>query len=301
MPDPNTNEPNPEPKPNDPPQSGDPKPEGPQTYEIKVNGEARQVTLEEMTKLAEKAGGADAKFQEASKLHKEAQRGIRIDGLLGRMRDAEYEPDDADITELATMIGVSPEEFMAQLKADGGDKGGAGDKNAQAPSVDFEKELQERFGRSPAEVKSILEMAYNREIEGARSQIRSETDKDVDKDEFFGKMKIGKDGESRAAAIREMVAEDVFRRIASGEPYGPELRAASIQKVRAHLKSFGIPGNPDQDPITMGLGPSVGLPAEVRSETPIKRMSAADDKDGENFVQRYMQKGLQMLRNKARE
>ena len=77
--------------------------------------------------------------------------------------------------------------------------------------------------------------------------------------------------------------------------------AASIQKVRAYLKEFGMPGKPDQYPVTLGLGPSVGLPAEVQSETPIKRISAAEDKDGENFVSRAMQKALMAMRGQKRQ
>jgi len=122
----------------------------------------------------------------------------------------------------------------------------------------------------------------------------------VDKDEFFGKIKVGKGGDGIIEAVKEMVAEDVFERIEHGGAYGAELVAASIQKVRAHLIKMGIPGKPDEHPITLGLVPGGAvLPAEVSSEVPIERVSADKDESGDNFVKRYMQKAIKARRENA--
>jgi hypothetical protein len=269
-----------------------------QMFDLTVNGERRSVTLEEMKTLAQKASGAESKFQEANELRKQAEDGIRMKGLIDRLSDGSHTPTDSEIKELSGMLGLDPEEFSAFLKEetapvdDPQDKGtGKIDKQA----------LIEALGFDPAEAKSILEYAHQGHIRDAKNEIRKISDEAVDKDPVFGKMIIGENGKDRSSSIKEMVAEDVLRRIQDGQPFGTNLVAASVQKMRAHLTKFGVPGRPDQYPVALGLGPGMGLPAEVQSETPIKRVSAAEDGDESNFVSRVMQKGLQMLRSKPRE
>ena len=273
------------------------------TFTIKVNGEERTVNLEELTSLAQKSAGADAKFEEAAKKTKEAQEGIHFRSLMTKIQDANYKPTEAEARELSGLLGVEPDEILAYLKNEGDDEVGDNDNSTNTdrdPGVEFSKSFQAEFGRSPAEVKEILNLSHVSHINEARKQIRAASDSAVDKDDVLGKMMIGAHAKERGSVIKDMVAEDVLRKIQDGEPYGPELVAASTQKVRAYLKKFGTPGAPDLHPITMGQGPSVGLPAEVQSETPIKRIGAAEDGDEENFVNRMMQKGLKLLRNTER-
>ena len=279
-----------------------------QTYELKVNGETRQVTLKEMQDLAQKASGADAKFEEASDLRKQAQDGLRIKELFGRLSDGNQEPSETDIKEFAGMVGVDPAEFKEYLAGDPND-GDDKDKNKHPPQSDpkaMEAWFQEQFGISPAEARQRLDFSHRRHIDDAKKEIRRISDGAVDKDEIFGKIKIGEKAEDRLAVIKDRVAEDVLGRIQDGEPFGTELDqkqllAASVQKIRAYLTKFGIPGKPDQYPVTLGLGPSQGLPAEVQSEEPIKRKSAAEDAGGDNFTARWMQKGLKKLREAGRK
>jgi len=273
------------------------------TYQIKVNGEERTVNMEELIALAQKSAGADARFEEAAKNMKEAQEGIHFRSLMTKVQDADYKPTEAEARELSGLLGIAPEEILNYIKGNGDDEvddnTDAADKT-EDPGPGFSKMFQTEFGRSPAEVKEIINLSHVGHINEARKQIREASDSAVDKDDVLGKMMIGAHAKERGSVIKDMVAEDVLRKIQDGEPYGPELVAASAQKVRAYLTKFGTPGTPDQYPITMGRGPSGGLPAEVQSETPIKRISSADDGDEENFVNRMMQKGLKLLRNTER-
>lgn len=257
------------------------------TYNLKVDGKDRTVTLSEMQELAQKSAGADAKFQEASELRKSAEDGLRLKGLVERLSDGDRQPTESEVRELAGMIGVDPDEFAAYLK----DEGGGGEPPQGGANTKVSKEdLVEALGFDPAEAKAILDYSHQRHIDSARQQIRQSSDNAVDKDEVFGKMVVGENKAERMSAIKDMVAEDLFRKIQDGQPYGAELVAASIQKMRAYLTKFGIPGNPDQYPVVLGLGPGEGMPAEVRSEKPIQRISAAEDGDEGNFVSRVMQK-----------
>jgi hypothetical protein len=270
-----------------------------QTYEITVDGEKRQVTVDEMRNLAQKAAGAEKKFEAASKLRKEAEDGIRVKELVSRLSDSSHSPTETEIKEFAGIIGVDPSD-MAEYLAKGSNEEG----KENAPAIDdkvFDEAYVRRFGITPAEAKQREEYRHQQDIDRAKKEIRILSDKTVDKDEVFGKMKIGEKADDRISVIKDMVAEDVLGRIQNGEPFGAELVAASVQKIRAYLTKFGIPGKPEQYPVALGLGPSGGLPAEVNSEEPIQRVSAADPKGVDNFVARYMQRGLKKLREVNRK
>lgn len=263
------------------------------SYEIVVDGEKRTVTLEEMKNLAQKASGAEKKFQEASKMRKAAEDGTRLLDLVERLKDPEHEPTELEVRELATMIGADPGELMEKLNTDDG-QGGTPPKGETKMT---REQFAELFGFDLAEAKATLEYSKQAQINEARKYIKNQAEIAVDKDEIFGKMKIGEGGDDRISVIKDMVAEDVFRKMQDGQPFGAELVAASVQKIRAHLSKFGTPGKPEQYPITLGLGPGQGLPSEVQSDKPIERIKSTENEAEDNFVKRAMQKGLQMLKN----
>jgi hypothetical protein len=264
------------------------------THTITVNGQKREVTLEEALKLAEKSAGADEKFRAAAEKEKAGEEGLRFKALMTKIQDEDYKPSKAEAAELGSYIGIDPEAFMAYLEEGSGTNPAEG---TQDVSKEFAETFKAQFGMGVEDAKDILSLAHQTHVNNAREQIRGEADKAVDTDEFFGKLKVGKDGTERMEAIKEMVAEDVFGRIINGDKYGPDLVAASIQKVRSLLKRYGMPASPTEQFLNMGPGPSGGFPAEVQSETPIKRVSAAEDTDGSNFIKRWQQKMLMKMRS----
>ena len=267
------------------------------THQIKVNGETREVTLKEALELAQKSASADERFQEASKMKQEASEGIRYKELVTKLRDDSYKPSEAEVRELASLVGADPDDFLQ-----GDDDVDDSTNNTSAEGIQpgqFSEMFQKELGMPLSDAKAILAMSHESHIDTARNKIRGESNNAVDKDEILGKMMIGEHGKDRAEVIKEMVAEDVFKRITNGEPYGPELVAASVQKTRAYLSKFGQPGTPDLYP-SLGQGPSLGLSAAVQSETPIKRISASEDADGSNFVARFQQKLLSKIRSERK-
>lgn len=270
----------------------------PDSYELTVDGEKRAVTLDEMKALAQKSAGADKRFTDAADLRKQAENGLRIQSLIERVSGAEAEPSETEIKELATLLGIDATEFMQYLGEDGGNKSPQGSKKSGGglDDAEFDRLFSAKLGMSPADTAQQLAYNHQQNVERARQEIRKISDEAVDKDVIFGKMIVGENKVDRITAIKEMVAEDVLRRIQDGTPFGADLVAASTQKVRAYLEKVGIPGNPAQYPINLGLMPGAGLPAEVMSEKPIQRVNAAEDGDESNFVSRLLQKGLKMAR-----
>lgn len=265
-----------------------------QLKEITVDGEKKYLTNDEVTKYAQLGFSSDKRYKDATTKEKSAEDGLRIQGLVQRLGDSENQPTDVEIKELAALLKIDASEFTEYLKPEADPK-----TEDKLTKVD-PKALAEALGMDPAEAKMILELSKQGLVASEREKITKNSHLAVDKDEFFGKIKVGKGGDGILEAVKEMVAEDVFERIEHGGAYGAELVAASIQKVRAHLIKMGIPGKPDEHPIVLGLVPGGAvLPAEVTGETPIERISSAEDKGEDNFVKRYLQKAVKAARDIA--
>ena len=290
MPDP---EPKPEPTPTPTPEpKPEPKPEPEpkvETHTIKVDGVDVVLTTEELKERAMKASGADNRFQEAAAATKAAERGIRIEELTKKLAEDDN-PTEAEIREYAGLVGVEPTEFIQLLKE--GDP-----EPKKTTETDFSAEFQKQFQASPAEVKAILEFSQQRHVNDARKEIREISDKAVDKDEIIGKMIIGEDRKEVLAEVRDMVAEDVLRKIQDGKPFGAELVTASVQMVRSKLTKLGIPKKLNQQPIVLGLAPSEGLSSIIQADEPIKRVSSTEDDQEKNLIDRYLQKAVHAARS----
>lgn len=269
---------------------------GVEKIEIVVDGEKRQITMDEAINLAQKASGAEKRFEEASKMRKKAENGLRLTELINRFNDENHTPTEEEIREMSVALKIDAEELMANLNDNTKDQN---DKNKNQSDFDFDTEFQKRFGKTPAEAKLAQDYNDSFHVERAKEKIRELSDKSVDKDEIFGKMIVGEGGENRLAVIKDMVADEVLRRIMDGTTRDQAV-TESVQKIRSYLTKYGIPGKPDQHPITLGLAPGQTMPSEVVSDEPIKRIDASEDDAEDNFVKRWQQKALQLMRNKPK-
>jgi len=267
------------------------------TYDLKVNGEVRRVTLDEMKDLASKSAGAEAKFRDAAEIKKTAEKGLRISKLVESLSN---NPTEADTKELAVLLGVDPGELMNDLREITNEEGDDKDHGKATRQQGISKEMLAaalmEMGLNPEEIRNNSEYIQLERIERAKKEIRSVTDTAVDKDGILAKMIVGDNEDVRRSIFKDRVAEDVLRKIQDGVPYGADMVAASIQKIRSEYTKFGIPGKLDQYPIVLGLGPGGGLPAEVQTDEPIKRISSAEDDDEKNLIARYLQKTIQAVR-----
>lgn len=262
-----------------------------ETHTVKIDGVDVTLTLDELKEKASKSAGADARFQEAATATKTAERGIRVETLMKSISKADT-PAEADVRELAGLLEIDPSELLDYTKDTDASKDKSSNKTEDA---DFNAEFQKQMGATPAEVRAILEFSQTRHVNDARKEIRDISDKAVDKDEIIGKMIVGKDSDDVKVAVKDMVAEDVLRKIQDGKPFGAEMVAASVQRVRSQLTKLGIPKKLTQQPF-LGLGPSEGFSSAIQADEPIERISSDKDGDEKNLVDRYMQKAVQTAR-----
>ena len=262
----------------------------PTTHKLTIDGEEKILSTAELVKLAEKSGGADVRFQAAAEASKAAERGVRVETLVKSISTSDA-PTEAEVRELAGLLEIEPSEFMEYLKeSDPPNKS-----DTKGANTDFNTEFQKQMGATPAEVKAILEFSQTRHVNDARKEIREISDLAVDKDTIIGKMIVGEDSDDVKVAVKDMVAEDVLRKIQDGKPVGAEMVAASVQRVRSQLTKLGIPKKLTQHPF-LGLGPSEGFSSAIQADEPIERISSDKDGDEKNLVDRYMQKAVQAAR-----
>jgi len=262
-----------------------------ETYTVKIDGEDRNLSIDELKTLASKSGGADQRFQAAADATKAAERGTRIETLVKAISKEET-PSEADVRELAGLLEIEPAEFMQYLK-----EGDPPQKTDNKTGVaDFNTEFKKQMGATPAEVRATLEFSTQRHVNDARKEIREISDKAVDKDSIIGKMIVGEDKDDVLATIKDMVAEDVLQKIQNGVPFGAEMVTATVQMVRSKLTKLGIPKRLNQQPIVLGLGPGAGISSEIQADEPIKRIPSNEDDGEKNLISRYLQKAVHAAR-----
>ena len=261
-----------------------------ETHSVNVDGVDRLFTLEELKTHTSKVAASDKRFQDGAAATKAAERGIRIETLTKSVSKSDA-PPEADVRELAGLLEIEPAEFLEYLK-EGDPPNKADNKGA---NLDFSVEFKKQFGITPAEAKAGWDFSTTRHVNDARKEIREISDLAVDKDSIIGKMIVGEDKKEVFAEIKNMVAEDVLTKIKSGIPFGAEMVAASVQRVRASLTKLGIPKKLTQQPF-LGLGPSEGFSSAIQADEPIKRVPSNEDGDEANLVNRYLQKAAQSAR-----
>jgi len=274
---------------------------------VKVDGETKQLTLDELKTLATKSAGADKRFTEAADQFKKGKEGFEIKEAFKKVfgtKDGNV--DEKDIRKLAVYMDEDPDKmlelFQEEVRKSGG--GGGGKSKDTPPKKVTIEDLDE-------DTRSTLNQARQDQIDNAEIKVEKMCQEGVDKDDFFGK--ILKESpvdikENRKAAIMSMVQQRVREKILASpytkEKFGTEMIQSAIQGVRDQVKKLGIPTKSSRQPglalaSVLGLGVDGNLPAEVHSDDDIKRVSSDDPDYDDNVVKRLGQKFVKSIRNRG--
>ena len=283
--------PDPDPKTNEDPKTGDPTNEDPKktedkTWTIPIDGESKTFTEAELLEAAGKGAGADAKFERISKMEKKAAKGLEILDLSQKIQES-TSPSVELQTEFLQALGTSPDTISKMLGASKPEA--KPDKKTTQEPVKAEPLTMDKLGKRERE---ILENAEKRQFTEIRNDIQKSCEKSVDNDKVLGKMIDELPSDRKDAWInsaKRLLSKDVERRILGREEYGPDLIASSLQTVRALLKDLGVPAQMAGQPPMEGLDYSTVLGPGIHATEPIKRV-AVDDADYEsNAAQRLQQ------------
>ena len=276
----------------------------PDTFKVKISGEDKELTLEELTALASKSAGADEKFRNASQMKEDATKGIEIGKAFEKINSGSF--DATDVRKLAELTGQDADEavasYTAELKKKDGDGDGDKDKNkGTAPPTKWDDIVPAEIKKLLEDAREILPTAREAQVEDAQKKIEEMVIAEVAKDDFLGKIVIDAPEELREGikeVVTSMVQRDVQKKILASpytkEKFGTEMIRNSIQTARADVKKLGIPSKSskqaDRVSLLAALGPTgTGLPAEVYSDEKIKRVDSNDPDYHDNAVKRLGQ------------
>lgn len=262
------------------------KEDGAKSFTLKVDGEDKSFTFEELKEAAQKSGGADAKFEKAAKMVQDAAPGLEIGRLSQKLKDTKT-PDEQVQKDFLHALGVSQEQIdgmLAAAKKEPGTTKKDDSKATEAVPVPLEKQ--------DPRIRQILEDAERRQYDHIRTDIKNSCEKSVDNDKVLGKMVVGMPDDRQTAWLntaKRLLNKDVERRILAREEYGPDMIATSLQSVRATLEEIGVPQKVGGQPPLVGLDYASILGPEIHATEPIKRVSVDDPKYADVSAQRLQQ------------
>jgi hypothetical protein len=278
---------------------------GDKTYSIKVNGEERNMTLEELMAKASEAAGAQKKFEEASNLRTKAQKGMQILELLEQTK-GQKTPDTAKATELMKLLGVADTEIadiLSGLNSEGNNmEEGKNPKGKGEGGTPKKVTLDDMDPR----VRTIVEAAEQNDLRQIRENIEKEAKKTLDNDKVLGKMIDELPDDASKDKIREvlygMIIDDVRSEILGRKPYGTEMLQSSLQKVRTRVQNLGIPTrSAGQAPVMGELGISAAISPEIRAAEPIQRVKSSEAGYDDNVVKRVQQLMFKAMKRGGRQ
>jgi len=229
------------------------------SYTLVIDGEERTVTLDEMRKLAEKAGGADKRFREAADERKRTASAIRLEDLANRFQQGALSREE--VNEYYSRIGIA--EFAQE--AEGVTEGETAAEQVRRPigKDDLSPEIREE-----------LDEAHRLRIEAHQRKINDDIEVAVDTDAILGRI-AGKD-QKRQEELRNLVLGEVQRRVlVSGQPYGPDTVRAAVQRARSIAGLFGKQETAAGKPLP-GLGGAAGASPTLHAKEPLKRVPVTD-------------------------
>lgn len=258
-----------------------------ENYTLAIDGENKTFTLEELKEAAQTSAGANAKFEKAAEMVKNATPGLEISRLAQELRESKS-PDSQVQKDFLHALGVSQEQIDGMLKITEPTK-----KEGKKATDDGKKGTPVTLDNLGPRERQIMEDAERRQYEQIRTDIKNSCEKSVDNDKVLGKMVDGMPDKRRSTWLgtaKRLLNKDVERRILAREEYGPDMIATSLQTVRAVLEEIGVPSKVAGQPPLVGLDYASVLGPEIHAAEPIKRVAVDDSKYFEVAAARLQQK-----------
>ena len=224
---------------------------------VKIDGEERVLTLDEVAQLAAQAGGAQSRMQKAAdtmkaakKLEQDAGQAMQVMNMIEAVKDGSQpiEARKAAAVQLGQLFGADPAEIVQAIQSDngqGGDVGGRG-KPAAAPAPITLDAL-------PPELQELVAEARANRAQKYRGEIFGIADKAIDSDPVLGKLQG-----VRRQFFKELARNEVQRRVvAEQQPLSDELYLSVAQWLRTKAAAiFAGSDNSNHDGGGSGSGMS---------------------------------------------
>ena len=260
------------------------------TYEVKVGGETKNMTMGELVAAASKVEGADARFEEAAQIRKDSEAASNFFELVNSIKNSETGATKDQYLQMfrdAGFVDSDIPDYDEVIKTKGSAKVAKEDKNAEEVNKKVTLENMDD------ETKAILEAAKEANYSKVREEIYNKVEKSVDKDEILAKLIDSKTDADRTkvrSTLCDMTKSEVQRRILANEPFSDEMVQSVLQGIRHQVESLGIPAKAITQIPVVGFGPTPESSAKIIADKPIERVSSDDPDYIDNVVERHLQK-----------
>jgi len=265
---------------------------GGQKVEVKVNGETKTLTYDQLQKQLDgykkeyaHYGGAAQAMDAAKKMEKEAkesmekaQRGLRIGELIEKIQGGNAGVED--INEYCETFGLSEEQRNEMLYGTNGDDGKSSGKDDLITEDRLDPSLRQKLERldtieqkeGEAEFQEYVKDSLDK-VEGYGKIVKSLTDRGVEK----------KDIQEVKDGLTDTIRSITILRMQQGKKYGPELVRGAAETAVERILKIGIQTPKPIIPVTPGLGGGemASLSAAFQEGSEPKRKPSGDDNEDE--------------------
>ena len=244
-------------------------------YVLKSGDTTVTLTEDELYERASKGFGAEARFEEASRIRTEAESSLAV---ATQKIKTEYQgllqaADAGDVTayervlDMIGVVGADKYERMrdfqsgGEVPAEAPPATGTGAAAVEPPQVPLPAELRgaqdlvtamQAQGIQTEDMVRILKNADKGHKKDIRDRIYSDVAAALDKDPVLGTMVSA--GGPKAERLVELAKQKVRGRIFDGEKSGPDLYARVLKEVKGIVEDFG-PGEESTPPPGLGASP----------------------------------------------
>lgn len=275
--------------PKDPP----PKVPADQKYTVKVDGQDREVTLDELTSNFSLAAASNKRMEDAANIRKAAENDTVLAGYMRQVADENLSADErrAASYQMYDRLGKSRAEVDEYYKTVTAPAAAADDDDSpatdQITTEDLSPEVRaklEKLDEIEATQIASQQAAKNEEV---RDKIYKQTQERVIEDPIL-KVKL-QGGEAEAKKIQRYVKEQVELRVGLRGQQWPGVLDEIILDARDHFKDSGNRSSDDDEITDIGaaLGASPSLMPTLRSPTAPEAVDMSDrDAYSKNVSQR---------------
>jgi len=262
------------------------------TVSMTIDGKTVEKTLEEVVKMAEKVGGADARFREAAEIRKAAQNGVEIMELKGKLEDGDASDEEIDrwveIWDLtdddkAFLKGEEPaaKNKPAPQKKDPVPPRSPGSEEKKVKFEDLDPRIQKSIQVSEEQDRAQREREFKEEVAGAikASDELKEILKKVEEKERGGISKF----------LQGQCESEVVARLFQGERYGTKFVKKTVDSVIQRAIKFGSLFRGGDTPVPGIPSDGSSVPMNIQGDKPIERVASDTPNYSDNFAARFRQ------------
>jgi hypothetical protein len=235
-------------------------------FTVKIDGDVRQVTLDELLKGYQLETVSRSRMEEAARIREEAGDDAKVASAVRKV--LERPNDQLAALELASVLGI-PKETVEQLGQSNNVPNNQNLKARGPVSVeDLSPELQEMLKKAD----EISHDYTQKQIKEAREEIWTKTDKSVESDPVLGRIK----DEEVLAMVRSECRREVERRVGVHNEPWPGVLQDILAQARDKYTKF-VSGNQGVNQAgKTAIGHATTLAQGLVSRDPVKRVSVRD-------------------------